>query len=181
MKKNWFTPSLLALCFLVCSGMTLGCDWDQSVNENQSLDPVALNVLTLHRASMDPESCRNACCVQPNCDLVLVWFQTNADPQCQLVNCWLQGKDQCALQPRSDSQFKVYRKKVDPETRSAQSKSGEQPRIVPLVGDWEPKDTTDTNQTSHSKDWSPLFLFMSCLSEPIPIKPGADFNVKWNN
>lgn len=153
MKKSWFAPNLLALWFLVCSGLTLGCDWDVSVNEQQTLDPVALSALTLQTVSLSLESCRNACCVHPNCDLALVSFPVDVAAQCHLVKCWSQGQDQCVLQPRSDNQVVVYRKKVDPETRSAQSESGEQQHIVPMMLDLEPKgsETADTNQTNQGE------------------------------
>lgn len=175
MKKNWFGSSLPALWFLVCSGLALGCDWD-SVDENQSLDPVALNALALHLSSgvsvLTPENCKNACCDQPNCDLALVSFPMDAQPQCQLVKCWMKGQDQCVLKPRSDSQFKVYRKKVDPQTRLAQNNDEDQPRIVPLVGNWEPGDTktSESNQTSDSKTDPLLFRFISCFCEQNQIK-----------
>lgn len=151
MKTRWF--GLAALCFWVCSALAADCDWDQSVNETQTLDPVALNALRLGDAVPGSrESCRSACCNRSDCDLVLFTPQA----ECVLVRCWRQGRDQCVL--TSHVQTRVYRK-VTPEPRSAQdgtgAGTGDAPRVVPMllgpnVAPMVPE-PTETNQTSDSK------------------------------
>ncbi|KAF3693464.1 Kunitz-type protease inhibitor 2 Hepatocyte growth factor activator inhibitor type 2 [Channa argus] len=146
MKEKWFSTSLLALWFLVCSGLALGCDWDQTVDPNQDLDPVAmltLGIMVDRAVSVyNPEECQKLCCNDPNCDLALVGFPMDGPKQCLQVNCWVHGQDQCNF--RNSSQHKVYRKKVDPKTRAAQDGN---PHILPLLLDREPK-AVETNQTN---------------------------------
>ncbi|XP_071352902.1 kunitz-type protease inhibitor 2 [Trachinotus anak] len=146
MRKHRFRLSLLALCFLFWSGLALDCDWDQSTDPDQGLDleTVGVKVLQLDRLAevSDPDTCRAACCHQPDCDLALVGFPADGGPQCLLVSCESQGRDVCVLQP--SSQFKVYRKKVKREARGEVEDGGEKPRIVPLLGSWEPR-TNETN------------------------------------
>lgn len=147
MKKTWFPRSIPALLFLICSSLALSCDWDPTVTESQTLDPVSLNALRLNSSPLfvpDPQSCQAACCDQPSCDLALVEPHQDGRWQCMLVNCWLSGQDQCVLQ--SSSQSKLYRRKVDPGTRTATSG----PQVVPLMLDAEPK-STETKLTSDGK------------------------------
>uniref|UniRef100_A0A3B4WW61 Serine peptidase inhibitor, Kunitz type, 2 n=1 Tax=Seriola lalandi dorsalis TaxID=1841481 RepID=A0A3B4WW61_SERLL len=143
MDKYRFRLSVLALYFLVWSGVALDCDWDQSIDPNQGLDLASLGVKVLQLGRLaevkDPESCRAACCNEPNCDLALVGYPQDGGPQCLLVSCESQGRDVCVLQP--SSQFKVYRRTVKREAR------GEKPHIVPLHGSWEPR-TNETNNSS---------------------------------
>ncbi|XP_039986880.1 kunitz-type protease inhibitor 2 [Xiphias gladius] len=132
--------SLLALCFLVLSGLALDCDWDQSVDPDQGLKPASLvaarHILGRTEGVSDPESCRAACCDELDCDLALVGFPADGGLQCLLMSCPRGDPDICVLEP--SSQFKVYRKKVQREAR------GEKPHVVPLLGSWEPK-TNESN------------------------------------
>ncbi|XP_022594186.1 papilin-like [Seriola dumerili] len=140
MNKYRLRLSVLALYFLVWSGVALDCDWDQSIDPDQGLDLASPGVKVLQLGQLvevtDPESCRAACCNEPNCDLALVGYPQDSGPQCLLVSCESQGRDVCVLQP--SSQFKVYRRRVKREAR------GEKPHIVPLHGSWEPR-TNETN------------------------------------
>ncbi|XP_029026207.1 kunitz-type protease inhibitor 2 [Betta splendens] len=152
MKKHWF--GVAVLCFVVCSGLALECAWDESVNESQSLDPVALNALRLGDAVPGtPETCRSACCNRSDCDLVLVTFPQNQNPECVLVSCWFQNRDQCVLQPSNGngSQDKVYRKKVDPGRRSAPDGAGET-HVAPMLLVPSNAETRETNQTNQTND-----------------------------
>lgn len=137
---------LLALCCLLISGLAADCDWDKSVKEDQGLDASSLlggaKQLGEFRAVSDPESCRAACCAEPRCDLALVGLPADGRPQCLLVSCGSGGENTCVLQP--SSQFKVYRKTRPAEARREGQDGAEKPRVVPLLGSWEPK-SNDTN------------------------------------
>ncbi|XP_067451749.1 kunitz-type protease inhibitor 2 [Thunnus thynnus] len=136
---------ILAVCFLVWPGLARDCDWDQSIDPDQDLDPASLaagarNLGRIMEVS-DPESCRAACCDEADCDLALLGFPADGAPQCALVSCGSR-RDSCVLQP--STQFKVYRKNVKPEPRQAAPEDDEKPHIVPLLGSWEPR-SNDTN------------------------------------
>lgn len=143
MNQHRFRSSVLALCFLACAGLVLGCDWDKSTDSDQGLDSASLDAGAQHLGESmevsDPESCRAACCNKPDCNLALVGYPADGGPQCQLVSCVVQDRDVCVLQP--STQFKVYRKTVKTE----------RPHIVPLLGSLEPK----TNETNNSKTTKP--------------------------
>lgn len=159
MRQKHFASSLLALCFLVCSGLGLNCDWEHSPGTDQSLHTASVNAGDFHMDDIpgvsDPESCRAACCDKPDCDMVLVGHPADGPPQCQLVKCLTQSRDACVFQP--STQLEVYRKKVKTETRG-EAKEGGEKHIVPLLGSVEPK----TNETNNSKTRKLLhFLFMN--------------------
>ncbi|XP_076591980.1 kunitz-type protease inhibitor 2 [Chaetodon auriga] len=145
MKQRHFRCSLLAVCFLVCAGLALDCDWDQFPGTDQSLDTASVNPGTLHMDVIpgvsDPESCRAACCDKADCDMALLGHPADGPPQCLLVKCLTQNREDCVFQPRS--QFEVYRKKVKTETNEEAKEGGER-RIAPLLGPLEPK-TNETN------------------------------------
>ncbi|XP_041796172.1 kunitz-type protease inhibitor 2 [Chelmon rostratus] len=145
MRQKHFASSLLALCFLVCSGLGLNCDWEHSPGTDQSLHTASVNAGDFHMDDIpgvsDPESCRAACCDKPDCDMVLVGHPADGPPQCQLVKCLTQSRDACVFQP--STQLEVYRKKVKTETRG-EAKEGGEKHIVPLLGSVEPK-TNETN------------------------------------
>ncbi|TKS65319.1 Low-density lipoprotein receptor-related protein 11 [Collichthys lucidus] len=136
---------LLTVCFLVCSSLALECDWDQSTDQNQGLDPnsLAAGALPLDKNPevSDAEGCRPACCKEPDCDLALVGLPADGGPQCLLVKCVIQDRDVCVLQP--SEQFKIYRRKVH--------RAGETSHIVPLMNAVEPKTETN-NETSNGKN-----------------------------
>ncbi|XP_010746297.2 kunitz-type protease inhibitor 2 isoform X1 [Larimichthys crocea] len=133
---------LLTVCFLVCSSLALECDWDQSTDQNQGLDPNSLVAGALHLDKnpevSDAEGCRAACCKEPDCDLALVGLPADGGPQCLLVKCVIQDRDVCVLQP--SEQFRIYRRKVH--------RAGETSHIVPLMNAVEPK-TETSNETSN--------------------------------
>ncbi|XP_017296584.1 BPTI/Kunitz domain-containing protein 4-like [Kryptolebias marmoratus] len=132
---------LLALCLLFWSGPVLGCDWDQTTDPNQGLDPNSLNngarYLDQMREVSDPESCRTACCEHPDCDLVLVGFPMDGGQQCMLVSCGARGHDACTLQ--RSSQFQVFRRKAQQEAEEEAPEAGEKLRVVPLEDSGEPR------------------------------------------
>ncbi|XP_028274757.1 kunitz-type protease inhibitor 2 [Parambassis ranga] len=136
---------LLALCCLPILGLAVGCDWDTSVKEDQGLDLSSLTggakQLGEFREVSDPESCRAACCAEPRCDLALVGLPADGRPQCLFVSCESGGENTCVLQP--SSQFKVYRKKRPAQAR--REEGAEKPRVVPLLGSWEPKSNETNN------------------------------------
>ncbi|XP_072248710.1 kunitz-type protease inhibitor 2 [Leuresthes tenuis] len=128
--------ALLAFLFLVQSGPAQSCDWDQSTDPNQGLDPASLKAgarfLHLSTEVPDAEGCRSACCEDPACDLALVGFPADGGPQCSLVSCASSGRDACEL--RRSPQFQVFRRKVS-----------RAPHIQPLLGAWEPR-SNDSNK-----------------------------------
>lgn len=139
MKKH-FRWTLLAVSVLVCSGLALNCDWEQSLGADQTLETASVNAGALHMDEVpevsDPESCRAACCDKPDCDMAVVGHPADGPPQCLLVRCLTQSRDECVFQPRT--QVDVYRKKVKAESRGEATDGGEK-RIVPLLGALEPK------------------------------------------
>ncbi|XP_047450606.1 kunitz-type protease inhibitor 2 [Mugil cephalus] len=138
-----FGFQLLVLSLLIGSGSVLGCQWDQSVEEDQGLDLATLDSGALRFSEVsDPESCREACCKDPGCDLALVGLPADGGPQCLLVSCKSQDRDVCDLQP--SSQFKVYRKMESKQARDQEPEDGGRVRVSPLLGSWEPR-TNETN------------------------------------
>ncbi|XP_038548348.1 kunitz-type protease inhibitor 2 [Micropterus salmoides] len=141
-----FGASLLAALFLVCAVLAQDCDWDQSTDPDQGLDPASVDAGTVNLTRLadvsDPESCRAACCAEPDCDLALVGYPADGGPQCMLVSCVIRGQDVCVLEP--STQFKVYRKATT-ETRTEAKEDGESPHVVPLLGSLEPR----TNMTNN--------------------------------
>nr|XP_046244147.1 kunitz-type protease inhibitor 2 [Scatophagus argus] len=124
--------SMVVVFFLIWSH-ALGCDWDQSIDPNQGVDPASLDagLLQLDGISQasDPESCRAACCSSADCDLALVGYPMDGPPQCLLVKCWVQGRDVCVLKP--STQFKAYRKERQAQTETREG--GEEHHVVPLL------------------------------------------------
>ncbi|XP_035477824.1 kunitz-type protease inhibitor 2 isoform X2 [Scophthalmus maximus] len=134
---NERTLGVLALWFLLGSGLALDCDWDTSIDPDQALDPDAGAVrLGPPEEVSDPEECQAACCVKPNCDLALVGHPADGAPQCQLVSCVVLGRDACVL--TRSSNFKVYRRKVE-------ASSGVRRHIVPLLEAHEPRSNESNN------------------------------------
>lgn len=160
-----FSSSLLAVCFLVCTGLALDCEWDKSIEEDQGLDLISreagLPHMDLITEAKDPERCQAACCDKSDCDLALVGFPMDGEPQCMLVKCWVHGRDVCAFEP--STQFKVYRKKVETESRGEATGGGESLRIVPLLGSLEPRSNESNNSktTPHHR----LFVCLFVLTE----------------
>ncbi|XP_070762381.1 kunitz-type protease inhibitor 2 [Enoplosus armatus] len=155
MNQQRFRSTLLAVCFLVCTGMALDCEWDQSTDPDQGLDPASVDAAALNLGQItevsDSESCRAACCGDPGCDLALVGYPAGGRPQCLLVSCVIRDLDACVLQ--FSTQFKVYRKKVTTETHREAKKDGERPHLVSLLRSSEPKtNETKTNETSETNN-----------------------------
>lgn len=138
---------LFGLCVLLWSGTVLGCDWDQSTDPNQELDPKSLEGGARYLDQMsevsDPESCRTACCEDPDCDLVLVGFPADGAQQCVLVSCGAHGA--CALQP--STQVQVFRRKEQEEAGRKEQEAGERLQVVPLLE----AQQTRTNETNNGK------------------------------
>lgn len=115
---------LLTLCVLAWSGSAQLCEWDQTVDTEQSLDPVSLqsgaSYLETELPVTDLALCREACCSRPACDLALVGYPQDGLPQCFLISCVIGGHDMCVLRP--SFQFKVSKKvlnvKMSPEVPS---------------------------------------------------------------
>ncbi|XP_054452381.1 kunitz-type protease inhibitor 2 [Anoplopoma fimbria] len=137
--------SLLALCLLVCTGQTLHCDWDQSIDPDQGLDLSLIGAVKISEVP-DPESCRAKCCADPACDLAQVSFPQDGTPLCLLVGCLDRDRDVCVLRPGTQS--KVYRKKGKREADREPQGGGERPRVVPLMESWKPESNQTKNQTS---------------------------------
>lgn len=129
-----FTSHLLVVGFLVCAGLALDCDWDQSVEEDQGLsnnnNDGGWLELGLVQDAKDPEGCQAACCHHKDCDLAVMGYPQDGEPQCTLVQCWVQNRDRCVLQ--RSTQFKVFRLK--PEGR-----------VAPELGSTEPKNDEINN------------------------------------
>lgn len=130
-------PGVSALCFLVCAGVVLGCEWASSDWEDQSL---SLGFDTPYLGDpadvADLEECKAACCVKNDCDLALVGLPQDGRMQCYLVKCWILGSNQC--EPQNSTQYKMYRKKQNRGTGS---------HVVPLLGELGPErnETNDNN------------------------------------
>lgn len=126
-----FTAHLVVVGLLVCAGLARDCEWDQSIEEDQHLsnrdDDDEWLDLGLIREARDPEQCRAACCDNKDCDLALMGYPQDGEPQCTLVRCWIQNRDVCVLEP--STQFKVFKVKtgsrVDPELGSTEPKKNE--------------------------------------------------------
>ncbi|KAM7398772.1 hypothetical protein PAMP_018086 [Pampus punctatissimus] len=153
----------LAVCFLVWPGLAWDCDWDQSTDPDQDLDPSSLDAGALNLGRItevsDPERCRAACCDEPDCDLALLGFPADGAPQCMLVSCG-RRRDACVLRP--STQFKVYRRQVKTEVRRAAQDGGEKPHILPLLGSWEPR----SNETNNVRCRLPMKVGLCRASFP---------------
>lgn len=129
---------LLFFCFLLQFGAAQDCDWDLSTDQNQGLAPDALaagaRYLGEIREVPNAESCQAACCEEAGCDLALLGLPADGGMQCMLVSC---GPAGCALQP--NSQFQVFRKKVQSEAEQESPKGGEKLHVVPLLEAEEPR------------------------------------------
>ncbi|XP_029923232.1 kunitz-type protease inhibitor 2 isoform X2 [Myripristis murdjan] len=129
----------LLVCLLVPAGLAEVCDWDQSTDPGQGLDPGSLHAGARQLAQLtdvtDPEKCREACCVMAECGLAVLGRPADGGAECLLYSCLAQGRDVCSLQP--SEQHTVYRKKAK-----------EQPSfplpIVPVAAVPEPRNDTDT-------------------------------------
>lgn len=152
--------SLFAVCLLF-AGLARGCEWDQSVEENQGLDLTSeepeLPHTDLVSEAKTPESCQAACCNKPDCDLALVGFPMDGGPQCMLVRCWINDRDVCVITP--NAQFKIYRKQVERETRGKATDGGERLRAVPLVEAEEAR-SNDSNNSKTPEDVLALFVLI---------------------
>lgn len=155
---------VLSVCVLLCPGVAQDCSWDRSTEPGQSLDPASLSAgaveLTGSNTVSDPESCRASCCAEPACDLALVGFPMDGTPQCTLVSCG-KHRDACVLRP--DTQFKVYRKKQESETRKEAPQAGESPHIEPLLGE------NRSNHTDHGNNQSIIQSINQYVSLLLPL------------
>ncbi|XP_043975876.1 papilin-like isoform X1 [Gambusia affinis] len=118
-------------------GRAQTCDWDQSTDPNQSLDPDSLaagaRYLGQTREVRNQESCRAACCEEAGCDLAVIGQPADGGMQCMLVSC---GPAGCSLQQNSHSQFQVFRKK---QQRQAEQEAPTGRHVVPLLEAGEPR------------------------------------------
>ncbi|XP_078140288.1 kunitz-type protease inhibitor 2 isoform X1 [Centroberyx gerrardi] len=126
--------SCLLVCLLLRPGRAQVCEWDQSTEPGQGLDPRSLDAgarrLSLLRDVKDPEHCRKACCAEPDCQLALLGLPADdGTPECQLVVCLHQGRDVCVLQP--STQFRAYRK-MEKEAAEQAEESPRKYQAVPL-------------------------------------------------
>ncbi|GAA6233372.1 kunitz-type protease inhibitor 2 [Lates japonicus] len=143
--KSRFRLGLLALCVLVCSGLAQDCAWDEAPGQGLSPSSRGAGIEFLGRLEdAGPETCREACCDEPDCDLALSAQPADGRPQCLLVSCTSRGHagDACVLQPNSQSQ--VYRKKAKKVVRREAGEDGERPHVEPLLDSEEPR-TNETN------------------------------------
>uniref|UniRef100_A0A8C2WWN8 Serine peptidase inhibitor, Kunitz type, 2 n=1 Tax=Cyclopterus lumpus TaxID=8103 RepID=A0A8C2WWN8_CYCLU len=139
--------SLLAVWVLLCTGLALGCDWDQSVDPDQGLAVInASMMISLDNISEVPDqkSCRAKCCSKSDCDLALVRFPADGLPQCLLVTCVVGGRDVCVLGPATHS--RVYRRKGKREAGRQPQEDGKKLDIVPLMVSWQPETNETENQ-----------------------------------
>ncbi|XP_073348886.1 kunitz-type protease inhibitor 2 [Pagrus major] len=141
MKMKRVRSSLVALCFLVCSGLALDCELDQVSDHGLNMIFLESGRLTEKNVS-DPQGCKAACCDQPDCDLALVGHPADGVPQCFLVDC--RHRNVCVLQ--ENNQFSVYRKKGNGEAGGEVTEGGETVHIAPLLElKEEPKDEESNN------------------------------------
>uniref|UniRef100_A0A3P9H6C1 BPTI/Kunitz inhibitor domain-containing protein n=1 Tax=Oryzias latipes TaxID=8090 RepID=A0A3P9H6C1_ORYLA len=130
------------LWFLVAPGLAQDCEWDQSTDPDQGLDPISLEngAHVLVSEPGDAISCRAACCQDQNCDLAQVLLGQDGERRCVLVSC---AGAQCVL--RRDAQSLLFRKQRGEAQEKAPS-PGDALRVQPLLGLWEPRGN-DTNST----------------------------------
>lgn len=132
------------LLVLVWPGLLLACDWDRSVDPKQGLDQTSLAAGARRLGSIpgvsDPEVCRAMCCDEPDCDLALLGFPADGNPQCLLVKCQSGGRDVCVLEP--SNQFQVCGRRS--AARREAPEGGEKLNIVPLLNSSDQK-SNDTN------------------------------------
>lgn len=136
------------LLVLVWPGLLLACDWDRSVDPKQGLDQTSLAAGARRLGSIpgvsDPEVCRAMCCDEPDCDLALLGFPADGNPQCLLVKCQSGGRDVCVLEP--SNQFQVCGRRS--AARREAPEGGEKLNIVPLLNSSDQK----SNDTNNSRD-----------------------------
>lgn len=137
--KFWFCGLLLWV--LAVSSLAQDCEWDQSTDPEQALDPISLEygARLLESEPGDAISCRAACCQDPACDLAQVLLREDGERQCVLVGC--RGA-QCVL--RGDAQSLLFRKERREEGREDAPSPGDRLRVQPLLGLPEPR-SNDTN------------------------------------
>lgn len=134
MKQVWSGGVLFVLLAVLVRGQLdeekQGCAWDVDTNPDQGLDPKSLEAGARHLAHLpeisDSKGCQDACCGNRDCQLALIGTPADGTPECFLVSCMKDGKDVCVLQ--FDTQFKVYRKKTQPETTKVEVEA-----VVPIV------------------------------------------------
>lgn len=134
MKQAWSCGVLFLLLAVPVRGQLdeekQGCAWDVDTNPDQGLDPKSLEAGARHLAHLpeisDSKGCQDACCGNRDCQLALIGTPADGTPECFLVSCMKDGKDVCVLQ--FDTQFKVYRKKTQPETTKVEVEA-----VVPIV------------------------------------------------
>lgn len=150
-----FTLKFLLLCFLVQLGRAQTCDWDQSTDPNQSLDPDSLaagaRYLGQTREVRNQESCRAACCEEAGCDLAVIGQPADGGMQCMLVSC---GPAGCSLQQNSHSQFQVFRKK---QQRQAEQEAPTGRHVVPLLEAGEPRGNNSGERREVTNNQSLIF------------------------
>ncbi|RVE65358.1 hypothetical protein OJAV_G00135040 [Oryzias javanicus] len=139
--KFWFRGLLLWVLAVSCLGQD--CEWDQSTDPEQGLDPISLELgaRLLESEPGDAISCRAACCQDPACDLAQVLLREDGERQCVLVSCL---GAQCVL--RGDAQSLLFRKERGGEAREDAPNPGDGLRVQPLLGLSEPR-SNDTNST----------------------------------
>lgn len=143
-----FRPSLLVACFLLCTGLPQNCENDLPVEEDKSLDFVSAAgqvIMDQVENVSDPKSCWKRCCESPECDVALIGYPMDAQPQCMLINCDITGQDKCVFQP--SAQFKIYRKNGIGESHG---ENGNVLRVVPMMGSVEPK-SNERNESNNGK------------------------------
>ncbi|XP_077396556.1 kunitz-type protease inhibitor 2 [Festucalex cinctus] len=132
-------PFSCALWFF-CVGLVwsrLPCEWkplgDDNVMKEPSFEDGAKH-LRWRLDISDAEACRDACCLDPECQMALLGFPMDAPAQCRLVTCVVDGRDLCVLRDSSASQFRLVGWKERPL------------RAVPLVGNSEPSSNKTDDQ-----------------------------------
>lgn len=143
-----FRPGLLVACFLLCTGLAQNCEYDPPDGKNLSLDFVSAPgrvIIEVDEDVSDPKSCQKRCCDAPECDVALMQYPMDTKPQCMLINCHINGRDECVYQ--QSTQFKLYRKKG---TAESHGENGKELRVVPMMGSVEPR-SSERNESNNGK------------------------------
>ncbi|KAM6931664.1 kunitz-type protease inhibitor 2 isoform 1-T1 [Lycodopsis pacificus] len=163
--------SSLLVCVLVCTGLALDCDWDPSIDPDQSLVHLNASMVTRDKISEVPdlEQCQAECCIDPDCDLALVRFPADGLPQCLRVNCLVRDRDVCVLEPGTQS--KIYRKKGRREGGGKLQKDEDKLRVVPLNVPWKSLSSETENHVSQdaepaATELTPVLDKEHCGAEP---------------